>query len=61
MLAKLAKLKQDLPEQKALCFPAGGQSLSYSRGDSLTVCEAEIEQDDETLVHALATFALVDA
>jgi uncharacterized protein (TIGR00369 family) len=30
------------------------------RGDSLTVCEAEIEQDDETLVHALATFALVD-
>lgn len=30
------------------------------RGDSLTVCEAEVEQDGKTLVHALATFALVD-
>lgn len=30
------------------------------RGDSLTVCEAEVEQDERTLVHALATFALVD-
>jgi uncharacterized protein (TIGR00369 family) len=29
------------------------------RGDSLTVCEADIEQDGTTLVHALATFALV--
>ena len=29
------------------------------RGDSLTMCEAEVEQDDRTLVHALATFALV--
>jgi uncharacterized protein (TIGR00369 family) len=29
------------------------------RGDSLTVCEAEVEQDGKTLVHALATFALV--
>jgi len=29
------------------------------RGESLTVCEAEIEQDGKTLVHALATFALV--
>jgi acyl-coenzyme A thioesterase PaaI-like protein len=29
------------------------------RGDSLTVCEAEVEQDGRTLVHALATFALV--
>jgi len=37
VLQKLAKLKQDLPEQKALCFPAGGQSLSYARGDALTV------------------------
>jgi uncharacterized protein (TIGR00369 family) len=29
------------------------------RGDSLTVCEAEVEQSGKTLVHALATFALV--
>ena len=28
-------------------------------GDSLTVCEADVEQDGKTLVHALATFALV--
>jgi uncharacterized protein (TIGR00369 family) len=29
------------------------------RGQSLTMCEAEVEQDGKTLVHALATFALV--
>ncbi len=29
------------------------------RGDSLTICEADVEQDGKTLVHALATFALV--
>lgn len=29
------------------------------RGESLTICEADIEQDGQTLVHALATFALV--
>lgn len=29
------------------------------RGDSLTVCEADIEQDGKSLVHALATFALL--
>ena len=29
------------------------------RGASLTMCEAEVEQDGETLVHALATFALL--
>lgn len=29
------------------------------RGESLTVCEADVEQDGKTLVHALATFALV--
>ena len=29
------------------------------RGDSLTICEADVRQDDKTLVHALATFALV--
>lgn len=31
------------------------------RGESLTVCEAEVEQDGKTLVHALATFALVES
>lgn len=29
------------------------------RGESLTMCEAEVEQDGKGLVHALATFALV--
>jgi hypothetical protein len=36
-LKKLDEKKQDKPEWKAICFPAGGQSLSYARGDSLTV------------------------
>ncbi len=31
------------------------------RGDSITVCEADVEQDGRSLVHALATFALVDS
>ncbi|GAA5105730.1 hypothetical protein GCM10023339_01920 [Alloalcanivorax gelatiniphagus] len=29
------------------------------RGDHLTVCEADVEQDGTSLVHALATFALL--
>ena len=29
------------------------------RGENLTICEAEVEQDGEPLVHALATFALL--
>src|SRR5947209_11833499 len=37
VLKKLDEKKQDKPEWKAACFPAGGQSLSYARGDSLTV------------------------
>jgi hypothetical protein len=37
VLQKLDKQKQEKPEWKACCFPAGGQSLSYARGDSLTV------------------------
>src|SRR5260370_40223897 len=37
VLQKLENRQKDLPEIKALCYPAGGQSLSYSRGDSLTV------------------------
>src|SRR5689334_14630403 len=36
VLQKLENHQKDLPEIKALCYPAGGQSLSYSRGDSLT-------------------------
>jgi uncharacterized protein (TIGR00369 family) len=31
------------------------------RGESLTVCEADVEQEGRSLVHALATFALVQA
>ena len=30
------------------------------RGDSLTVCEADVEQDGKSLVHALATFGLLE-
>lgn len=30
------------------------------RGESLTMCEADVEQDGRSLVHALATFALVE-
>jgi uncharacterized protein (TIGR00369 family) len=30
------------------------------RGDSLTMCEADVEQDGQPVVHALATFALLD-
>src|SRR6516164_3786193 len=37
VLQKLENHQKDLPEIKALCYPAGGQSLAYSRGDSLTV------------------------
>jgi uncharacterized protein (TIGR00369 family) len=29
------------------------------RGESLTVCEADVAQDGKSLVHALATFALI--
>ena len=29
------------------------------QGDHLTVCEAEVEQDGRTLVHAVATFAVL--
>ena len=29
------------------------------RGENLTVCEADVEQDGTSLVHALATFALL--
>ena len=29
-------------------------------GESLIMCEAEVEQDGTALVHALATFALIE-
>jgi acyl-coenzyme A thioesterase PaaI-like protein len=29
------------------------------QGENLTVCEAEVEQEGRTLVHALATFAVL--
>ena len=29
------------------------------QGEDLTICEADVEQDGKTLVHALATFALL--
>jgi uncharacterized protein (TIGR00369 family) len=29
------------------------------RGESLSICEADVEQEGKSLVHALATFALV--
>jgi uncharacterized protein (TIGR00369 family) len=32
-----------------------------SRGEHLTVCEADVEQDGRSLVHAVATFALLHA
>jgi hypothetical protein len=37
VLRRLEKLRQEKPEWKACCFPAAGQSLSYARGDSVTV------------------------
>jgi hypothetical protein len=37
VLGKLSAKKERKPDWNAIAFPAGGQSLSYSRGDSLTV------------------------
>lgn len=37
LLKKLDAKKKDVPEWQAIGFPAGGQSLAYARGDSLTV------------------------
>ena len=31
------------------------------RGANITVCEADVEQDGTSLVHALATFALIES
>ena len=30
------------------------------QGENLTICEADVEQDGKPLVHALATFAVLD-
>jgi uncharacterized protein YfaS (alpha-2-macroglobulin family) len=38
VLRRLENLKKDVPDWKAINFPvAGGQSLSYARGDSVTI------------------------
>jgi hypothetical protein len=37
VLQKLEKQKHEVPEWKAISYPAGGQSLGYARGDSMTV------------------------
>jgi hypothetical protein len=37
VLKKLDGLRKAVPEWKASCFPCAGQSLTYARGDSLTV------------------------
>jgi len=37
VLKKLSEKKEEKPDWKAAFFPAGGQSLSHARGDSLTV------------------------
>jgi hypothetical protein len=38
VLRRLEKLQKDIPEWKAVSFPvAGGQSLSYAHGDSVTI------------------------
>jgi hypothetical protein len=37
VLKKLDQLRQAVPQWKAACFPCKGQSLTYARGDSLTV------------------------
>jgi hypothetical protein len=37
VLARLEKLKKDLPEWQACCYPTTGQSLCYSQGDSATL------------------------
>jgi acyl-coenzyme A thioesterase PaaI-like protein len=31
-----------------------------TRGEHLTVCEADVEQDGREIAHALATFAILD-
>jgi hypothetical protein len=37
VLRRLEKVRKDMPEIKACCYLAAGQSLSYARGDSATI------------------------
>jgi hypothetical protein len=37
LLKKLDQMRKAVPEWQAACFPSRGQSLTYARGDSLTV------------------------
>src|SRR5262249_19578719 len=37
VLQKLEKMKVEKPEWKAACYPSKGQSLTYARGDGITV------------------------
>src|SRR5207248_3000429 len=36
-IRKLNTLRQEVPDWKAICYPAGGTSLTYARGDSATI------------------------
>jgi len=33
--------------------------VAPKQGENLSVCEADVEQDDRPLVHAIATFAVL--
>src|SRR3954453_8404097 len=39
--------------------PLEGTGRVSKQGEHLTVCEADVEQDGRTLVHAVATFAVL--
>lgn len=61
----LSRAKALLPSQLTLTYLHPGEpgrlivtAQVRKRGDSLVVCEADVEQDGKSLVHALATFAL---
>ncbi|MDP5184466.1 hypothetical protein QOZ88_17660 [Blastococcus sp. BMG 814] len=38
----------------------GSGACARTRGEHLTACEAEVEQEGKALVHAVATFALLE-
>src|SRR6516165_8102349 len=37
VLQKLEKMRKDVPEVKACCYPSNGTSLTYARGDHVTI------------------------
>jgi hypothetical protein len=37
VLQKLDKLRKDVPDWKAVCYPSAGTSLTYARGDHVTI------------------------